>query len=315
MSHELQTLEPDSIPIWLSLWARQTARKFADEQFSSLKAQQVYHNTLAVYGVNSYLRIVAIPTELTASDSWNGAVRLVADVADLWIRGVGRLECRPLQPDQSAYIPPEARFDRFGCMVVRINSEETEATLLGFFAAESDECLPERIRLEDLQPSDVLITYITEREAHRIIELRQWLQNSFEPDWLPPEELLAPLASRTAPSPVTPEFEPSKSVSRAKVIDLGREVAGQKVALVLQLIPKTGEEFALFLFVYPAGDWAYLPPALQVTVLDEEGIACMEDQARGADSGMRLEFGAVLREKFSVRLTLGNICITEQFMV
>src|ERR687886_2996272 len=74
----------------------QFAQQFANEQPTPEKALQVYLNTLAVCTMNNYLRIMDIPTDLTASDSWNPVVRLAADVADLWVVGMGRLECRPI---------------------------------------------------------------------------------------------------------------------------------------------------------------------------------------------------------------------------
>ncbi|NES86616.1 MAG: DUF1822 family protein, partial [Moorea sp. SIO2B7] len=67
--------------------ARQTAQKFAQEQPNYQKAAQVRLNTLAIWVVNDYLKLMGITTNLTAGDSWNRLLRMCADVADLEIIG------------------------------------------------------------------------------------------------------------------------------------------------------------------------------------------------------------------------------------
>lgn len=97
MIHPAQTPEEKLIPMPITQSAQQIALQFASEQPNEPKALQVYLNTLAVCAVNNYLRIMDVPTDLTASDSWNPVLRLAADVADLWVIGLGRLECRPVE--------------------------------------------------------------------------------------------------------------------------------------------------------------------------------------------------------------------------
>ncbi len=50
-------------------------------------------------------------------------------------------------------------------------------------------------------------------------------------------------------------------------------------------------------------------------MLEGEGVAVMEARAGSANTHMTLEFSARLGERFSVRVGLGDICVTENFVV
>lgn len=180
MESQTQTLEDLSIPMAITQEAQTFAQKFANEEPTQLKQEQVYFNTLAVYMVNNYLRILGIPTDLSAGDSWNPVVRLAVDVADLEVTGLGRLECRPLKsrsrkgelihPSEVCYIPPEVQPDRIGYVVVSLDDEPQEAILLGFVKTVATS----ELRLSDLQSMDQLLEYL----AHLKSSLRHKLEGS-----------------------------------------------------------------------------------------------------------------------------------------
>ena len=67
--------------------------------------------------------------------------------------------------------------------------------------------------------------------------------------------------------------------------------------------------------VHPTGEHVYLPSNLTVKVLDGEGAAVMETHAKTANTHITLEFSAQLEERFSVRLELGNMSNTSNFVV
>jgi hypothetical protein len=69
------------------------------------------------------------------------------------------------------------------------------------------------------------------------------------------------------------------------------------------------------LWLYPGSDSVHLPPNLQLFLLDEAGIACMEAQSRSTDDWMQLEFSCQHEERFNVRVVLGEMSITEVFVV
>ncbi|NEO71769.1 DUF1822 family protein [Moorena sp. SIO3H5] len=113
--------------------AYQLAETFSREQHEPDKAQQVYLNTLAVYAVNFYCQCIEVETDLKGSDSWNSVLRSLMDVADLLVKDWGKLECRPVLPGELfCNLPPESQQDRVGYVVVEINEQTNQATLLGF---------------------------------------------------------------------------------------------------------------------------------------------------------------------------------------
>uniref|UniRef100_A0A1D9G374 DUF1822 domain-containing protein n=1 Tax=Moorena producens (strain JHB) TaxID=1454205 RepID=A0A1D9G374_MOOP1 len=75
----------------------------------------------------------------------------------------------------------------------------------------------------------------------------------------------------------------------------------------MELIPTNPEKVEIYLQLYPAGDSTYLPPSLQVVVLNKSETRCMEEEARSADYWLQLYFDVQLTERFSVRLALGQI--------
>jgi hypothetical protein len=323
-THELDDL---SLSLPITQTALRTAQQFANEQPTPQKAEQVRLNTLAVCAVNDYLQMIGIPTNLEASDSWNPVLRLCADVADLEVTGIGRLECRPHKSGQSScYIPPEVWLDRVGYIVVEIDELSLEATVLGFTQTVTSEELP----IRQLQAIDDLIDVLNPLDepqqiptvARTRVNLNQWLTNVFEQGWQTVESLFAPTEPefafnfRSAPDSVMDELAVSdEGISRAKLIDLGMQLAGYPVALVVKLQPESERKTHILLQVHPTGGQIYLPPFLQLTVLDESGLIFLEAQARSADNYIQLQFSGLPGEPFSVKVALGDASVTEDFVV
>jgi hypothetical protein len=70
--------------------------------------------------------------------------------------------------------------------------------------------------------------------------------------------------------------------------------------------------------LWPTGEQIYLPPGLQLTVFDASGNTSpeLEAQARSVlDNWIQLEFSGELGEQFSVKVSLGDFSITEDFMI
>ena len=130
MSH---TTEPLLFTVPLSFEAHSIARHFQNQQSLTHKAKQVYLNTLAVYAVDFYLRCLGFELNPEQSDSRNPLLVKFMDVADLFVKQLGKLECRPVMPeDEVCQIPPDVWTDRVGYVVVQISQTLKQATLLGF---------------------------------------------------------------------------------------------------------------------------------------------------------------------------------------
>ncbi len=297
--------EEQFIPLPITSVALQTAQQFAAQQFTPEKKEQVYFNTLAICVVNDYMEMMGIPTELEVSDSWNAAMRLYSDVADLKLPQLGHLECRAILSGTICYIPLEVPEDRIGVVAVEIDIENREAILLGF----AQTVRAGELSLKQLQPIDSLLEYIDSLESRRSeVNLSQWLQNIFDASWLSVSEVLAPKEPALA-------FRYKSKVTRAKLVKLAISQLCQVVVLVITLTPKPSKEIHIKMQVHPADEQAYLPENLIVKVLDQERTIIMSAHAKTANTHITLELSAQVGERFSVRLELGDTDITEAFIV
>jgi hypothetical protein len=319
-----------SLSLPITQRARRKAQEFAAGQPTPQKAEQVSLNTLAVCVVNDYLQMMGIPTDLTASDSSNPVVRLCADVADLEVTGVGRLECRPIRADQqTCYMPPEVWSDRIGYVVVQLDEPLMSATILGFAPTAALEQLP----INQLQPLENLLAHLSQlmqpvaapnsvADTITVVNLSQWLQNVFETGWQTVEALLGSAEANLAfsfrkadSSRENDSNHPEAGVRRAKLIDLGIQLAGHFVTLIVELRPESTQKSGILVQVHPTSSQNYLPPLLQLIVLDESGAIFLQAQARGADNYIQLQFNGKPGERFSVKVALGDVSITENFVI
>lgn len=311
-----------AVPLPIAQAARSTAQRFANQQNTRQKAEKVALNTLAVWVVNDYLQMMDIPTDLQTSDSWNPVMRLCADVADLEITGVGRLECRPVKvTDGICSVPPETWEERVGYVVVQIDESLLEAKLLGFVLHVATEELP----LDQLQPPEALIEHLAQLRqspVHIMVNLSQWFTGIFESGWETIESLCnyqglrpaygfrsADTFEQQAPN------QPEAVTQRAKLIDLGIQIGKEPVMLIVEITPDVDEKTSIRLQLHPTGNQIYLPQGIQLTVLDGAGAVFLEAQARSADNYVQLQFRGETQENFSVRVTLNDISITEQFVI
>jgi hypothetical protein len=213
-----------------------------------------------------------------------------------------------------------------GYIVVEIDELSLEATVLGFTQTVTSEELP----IRQLQAIDDLIDVLNPLDepqqiptvARTRVNLNQWLTNVFEQGWQTVESLFAPTEPefafnfRSAPDSVMDELAVSdEGISRAKLIDLGMQLAGYPVALVVKLQPESERKTHILLQLHPTGGQIYLPPFLQLTVLDESGLIFLEAQARSADNYIQLQFSGLPGEPFSVKVALGDASVTEDFVV
>lgn len=311
-----------TLPLPITEEARKIAQQFASKQPTTEKAEQVRLNTLAVLVVNAYLEILGIPTDLHNSDSWKPAMQLAADVADLEIIGVGRLECRPVfNSDSICQIPQEVWDLRIGYVVVQIDDSLKGASLLGFSStAEEGE-----LSIARLQSLEALIDRLHDLKNGRTrVNLSQWLDKIFDLDWQPVENLLDrknltpffSLRGTDLSERVELEQPDTKAeIGRAKLLDLGIQLAEQNVVLLVELKAESTQTVEICLQVYPAKDLIYLPTGLELIVLDDSGVIFMQAQARNADNYIQLQFSGKPGEYFSVKIVSDRANVTEYFAI
>ncbi len=104
-------------------------------------------------------------------------------------------------------------------------------------------------------------------------------------------------------------------VRRVKLVDLGIQLAGEGVALAVALVSKVNQRVGVLIQVYPTGRETYLPPELQLMLLDTSGNVLRTVKARLADIYVQLKFSGEIGEQFSIRIALGEAQITENFII
>ncbi|MDZ8261380.1 DUF1822 family protein [Nostoc sp. ChiQUE01b] len=322
MNNSTYQLDDFALTLPISQTARITAQQFANQQPNLEKAEQVRLNTLAVWVVNDYLQMMDIPTDLQASDSWNPIVRLCADVADLEVPSIGRLECRPVHLHQQiCSIPPETWEERVGYLIVQFDESLEEARLLGFIPSVATQTVP----LAQLQPLEAFIDHIwqlRQSPVNSLVNLSQWFAGIFETGWQTIEslwnvpELRATYAFRSVETLELDALKQLESIiKRAKVIDLGIQIHNQPVMLIVEISPEKDRQTSIHLQLHATGNQIYLPPGVHLTVIDSSGAIFLDAQSRKSDNYIQLQFRGEPTEQFSVRVALDNTSITEYFQI
>ncbi len=318
------TMNPPLLAFALSMpittTARASAQRFAARHNHPPKAEQVRLNTLAVCIVNDYLQLLAIPTDLNGSDSWNPLIQHCSDTADLLIPQVGYLECRPMTDDADrCSVPPEVWENRVGYVVVQLNEAEREGVILGFCPQVTQAQLP----LSRLRPIDDIIDVLNPP----ITQLKQWQQQQFDQGWQTVDSLLNPpqlayaMRSRSIPEGSTPRGMPKITASRGRVIDLSTPEIARSVVLTVDVTAVADTQTTLNVRVFPAGadtapgGCSHLYPTLQLAILDELHQTFQVVAAQELDDYIQLEFNGKSQERFNVRLTLDDVTVTETFII
>ena len=311
--------------------AHQAASQLAIEQSTPQKGKRVYLNTLAVFTVHTYLKWLQIETDFSLSETWKSSLAAAFYATDLVIPGIGKLECHPILPGETNLtLNPTINTDLIGCIAVKFDENLDKGQLLGFISALEASEFPEQISISNLKPLDNLLDCIPDSfdDVNTLnfkippINLSNWLDNVFEADWLRVEDLFylwadnLALGPRSKQLPNNLENSEQESVSRGKIIDLKIQLVNYQFALIVTLTSANqDQEIDICLRVYPTANQTYLPQSLQLTVLDETGIACVEMSAKNEDNWMELEFTGQTGERFTVKLTLRDISITEDFVI
>lgn len=310
-----KTIEPITFTVPLSFAAHDIAQQYA-ELSSPKKFKQVYLNILAVYAVDYYLHLMGFETNWENSDSRDSVMLKFLDVADLDVVGIGKIECRPVLPDaRTCNIPFDVWDDRICYVAVQLNQCLKAATLLGFTQTAAAE-----IPLINLRKFDNFLEYLNDRRQTetantksarpQFVNLKQWFDGTFEETWLTVEQLFNPQKVEMIYA-----FRSVVPIVRGQQIDLGIELAGAAVALIVTLPPRSDSEVEVTLQVHPIGNSVYLPKGVRLMVQDESAeTVLIAAEARDADNFIQLKIDTVESgECFNVTVALGAASVTEKF--
>ena len=108
---------------------------------------------------------------------------------------------------------------------------------------------------------------------------------------------------------------PLAGIRRIKIMDFGMHLDGAKVAVAITLLPEGQHGTNVNLRVYPTTQQNYLPEALKLSILDEDGDVFESARAREADIALQLDFKGERGDRFILKVSLGEIDVTERFSI
>jgi len=247
--------ETESLPMPITQKAIHLASQFASQHQHPQKVEQIYINTLAVLVVGDYLKLLGIEIDLDRGDSWNPVTRLFENVADLYIKGLGKIECRPIRrvhqnaengkqnlsdnPPETCPVPVEAREERIGYIVVEIDEDEKVARLLGFSpTADSGELV-----LKELHSLDDFLVNL-EHFFDAKVDLNQWFLNVFNSDWQPFDAVFNP-QPQTSPREIENPISSNLGNWFKNIVETGwQKIEQGKKSLEDAIFPDKNPDFA-----------------------------------------------------------------------
>lgn len=327
-------------------WATQFAQRLSDQP---TQAKQVYLNTLCVCAVYDYLFQMGYEPELSNSDSWSPVMHSVINVADVSIPGIGQIECRAVLPgDEFMTVPPEVWEDRLGYIAVQVgplplNLEVKDLTidqlrslqtakLLGFI----EKVATEKVSLTELQSMKAVQRILEQRSPlvpaflsylHQpIIQLTQWLQDIYNDGWQSVDDLLSihhPQAALNFRGSLTKELNAEIDVSQeahdlirqGKRLNFDSGTAGNQIILLVGFTPSIQKEIDIVVDIYPAYEQSYLPPDLNLMLINQSGEPVIQMKATDNNPHMRLRFSGESGEYFGIKLDMDGKSFTEAFLI
>lgn len=158
--------------------------------------------------------------------------------------------------------------------------------------------------------------------SQSLVNLSQWLHGAFDTGWQALENILTPNQAALAfrfrdgnRQKVNTSQGSLPAVKRGKLFNFGIEQADKSVALLIGLTTIESTKIKVSVELYSTEGQTYLPPDLQLMVLDETGLAVMQAQTRNTNKDIYLDFTANPGEQFGIKIILNNISITEYFLV
>ncbi len=112
---------------------------------------------------------------------------------------------------------------------------------------------------------------------------------------------------------------PQAGVNKARLIDLGMQLAGCQLALIVTIRPKTETKIGVRLQIQPINQQHKLPPHLQMRVISGGETRLQvetrsDDLGQGKDKLLQLGFSPPPGTEFQVQVTLDEVNVNEEFV-
>jgi len=146
--------------------------------------------------------------------------------------------------------------------------------------------------------------------------LSQWFENIFEVGWQSFDALISSQQKTLAVQFRSDTALNDLRVKKAKLIDLGMELGGTAVVLLLGLTSELDEKISIRVQLHPGNEEIYLPPHLRLLLLSESGKILQEVESRNHDHLIQLKkFKSHPGKNFSIKIAFGDISIKENFVL
>lgn len=305
------TIEPFIFPVPLSFEAHSLALQYHQQQNSPQKAKQVYLNTLAIYAVDYYLHCLGWETERNKCDSCDKIALKFMDVADLAVKQLGKLECRPVLPDTHICpIPPEATIERIGYVIVELDRSLKQASILGFTPTATTEISLDNLRLLNEFPeylNSIRFYNLSQTEAN----LSKWLEGIFEGEWLEEQAILKMRTKKNLVKVRNSSYD--WQIKQAKLLDLGIRLGEKTIALAIAIKRNCENLISVLVRVLPT-EANYLPPELKLALSLETGETLQQVISRSQDNYIQLKiFHGQKGDCFKIEVSLDRATVTEKF--
>lgn len=147
------------------------------------------------------------------------------------------------------------------------------------------------------------------------VKLSQWFQQIFVAGWQSIDEVLNSQLGNLAFEFRSSDLARKTGVNGVKLIDLGVQLGGKSLALMLALSQEADEKIGILVQVHPTKNEKYLPQNLKLLLL-ESGNILQEIESRSRDCYIQLNrFKGLTGTSFSIKLILDDFSMTENFSI
>jgi hypothetical protein len=328
----------EALLIDIPLDVRIRLKEIADRQEKSSQTEVVYRNQLAVYTTYAYMQYMGVPVDLENSYSQSYLFQKLSDTGALLIHELGHLECRPVAHGAANfYIPEDVWGDRIGYVAVQLNTDQSEAKLLGFVKAVDCSTVP----LSQLEPIATLLDYLeqveiqTQEQPEKVLvshsarlikpgpinRLSQWLGRTFESGWQLVEDLQDEWAiAQAEPAIAFRQAPPTQSLVDAEVIQCGKTFKfheqddQSQLRLLVGFRPQVADEYEVRVRLTPT-QTPYLMPGIKLFLLDDTKAEVFQAQTRAQNDFLQFIFSGGVGDEFSIKIAHENMAFEEAFVI
>lgn len=147
-----------------------------------------------------------------------------------------------------------------------------------------------------------------------VVNLSQWLTNTFTEGWQTVEQVFSPQLASGFRNTDTEEEISINENKITKIKDLGLELNGNNLALMIT-ISETKSGMKILAQINPIGEQKILPPNLRLIIADDQDNLFKEVISRANDKFIRYEFGGKKGDCFKIKVALEQTSITEKFEI